>query len=62
MNGPLEISGVGKLRQVEYLERLRFQPFVEDRDPHLATLGQRKGRWSERLPSSERNAEGAGFP
>ena len=34
---------------------------MEDRDPHLATLGQRKGRQSERLSSSERAAEGTGF-
>ena len=40
---------------------LRFQPFVEDGDPHLATLGQRKGGRSERLHSRERAAEGAGF-
>ena len=31
------------------------------RDPHLTALGQRKGRWFERLPSSKRAAEGVGF-
>ena len=36
LHGALEISVVGNLRQVEYLERLRFHTFVEDRDPHLA--------------------------
>ena len=40
----LEISGVGKLRQAEYLERLRFQPLEEKRYPQPATLGQTKGR------------------
>ena len=49
------ISGVGKLKQVEYLERLRFQLFVENRDPYPAALdGQ-----SERLPNSERTAKEA---
>ena len=49
----LEISGVQKLRHEEYLERLRFQPLVENRDPYQAALEQKKGRKSERLPNSE---------
>ena len=52
---------MGKLREAEYLERLRFQLFVEDRNLYPAALGQRKGRKSERLPGSKRAAEGAGF-
>ena len=43
------------------LERLRFRPSVEDRNPHPATLGLRNGRQSERLPGSEKAPEGAGF-
>ena len=43
------------------MERLRFQPFVDNRDPHTATLGHRKGGYSERLPSSKRAAEGVEF-
>ena len=57
MHGALEISGVGKLRQAEYIERLRFQPLVENRDPHLAALGQKKGRQSERLLNRGRDAK-----
>ena len=59
MHSALEITGVGKLRQVEYLERLRFQLLVENRDPYPAALGQKKGRQSERLPKSKRAAKGA---
>ena len=52
-------KGVGKLRQAEYLERLRFQPLVESRDPYQNALGQKKGRQSERLLNSKRDAKGA---
>ena len=38
---------------------LRFLPLAEHRDAHLATVGQKKGRQSERLPNSERAAKGA---
>ena len=51
--------GVGKLRQAAYLERLRFQPLVESRDPYPSALGQKKIRQSERLPNSKRAAKGA---
>ena len=59
LHGALEISGVGKQRQVEYSERLRFQPLVENRYPQLAAPGQKKGGHFERLPNSERAAKGA---
>ena len=59
MHGALEISGVGKLRQAEYWERLRFQLLVENRDPHPAALGQKKGGQAERPPNSEMAAKGA---
>ena len=55
----LVIRGAGKLRQVEYLQRMRFQLLVESRDPYPATLGQKKGRQSERLSNSKRAAKGA---
>ena len=45
------------------MERLRFKPLVESRDPYLAALGQKKGGQSERLPNKEalckRAAKGA---
>ena len=44
---------------MEYLERLRFQPLVENRDLHPAALGQKKGGQSERLPNSKRAAKGS---
>ena len=53
------ISGIGKLRQAEYLERLRFKLLVENRDPYPAALGEKKGGQSERLPNSKRAAKGA---
>ena len=59
MHGVLVISGVGKLKQVEYLERLRYYPLVENRDPYPAALGQKNGGQSERLPNSKRAAKGA---
>ena len=46
---------VEKIRQVEYLERWKFQLLVENRDSHSADLG----RQSERLLKSERAAKGA---
>ena len=55
MHGALVISGVGKLRQVEYMERWRVQLLVENRDSYPADLdGQ-----SERFPKSERAAKAA---
>ena len=48
MHGALVISGVGKLRQEEYLERQRFQLLVENRDSYLADVGGKP----ERLPES----------
>ena len=59
MHGALLINAVGKLRQAEYLERLRLQPLMENRDPYLAALGQKKGGQSERLPNSKRVVKGA---
>ena len=53
------IGEVEKLRQAEYLERLRFQPLVENKDQYLAALGQKKGGQSERLPNIERAAKEA---
>ena len=44
MHGALVISGVGKLRQAEYLERLRFQLLVENRDPYPAASGTKERR------------------
>ena len=39
---------------------LRSQPLVgQHRDPHPAAVGQKRGGQSERLPNSERTAEGA---
>ena len=55
MHGTLVISGVGKLRQAEYLERQRFQLLVENRDSYPADLGGQ----SERLPKSKGAAKGA---
>ena len=55
MHGALVISGVGKLRQAEYLERQRFQLLVENRNSYPADLG---GQY-ERLPKSERAAKRA---
>ena len=55
MHGALVISGVGKLRHAEYLERWRFQLLVGNRNSYLADLGG----LSERLPNSERAAKGA---
>ena len=43
LHGALVIRGVGKLRQGEYLERLRFQQLVENIYPQPAALGQKKG-------------------
>ena len=57
MHGALVISGVGKLRQAEHLERLRLQLLEENRDSYPADLGGQ----SERLPKSERAAKGAGI-
>ena len=59
MHSALVISSVEKLRQAEYLERLRFQLLVENGDPYPAALGQKKGRQSERLLNSEKAANGA---
>ena len=42
MHGTLMIKGVGKLRQVEFREQLRFQPLVESRDPYQAAWDKRK--------------------
>ena len=41
------------------MERLRFHLLVENSDPYLAALGQKKARQSERLPNSKRAAKGA---
>ena len=54
MHGALVISGVGKLRQAEYLERQKFQLLVENRDSYLADLGGQ----SDRHPKRERAAKG----
>ena len=59
MHGALVIRGVGKLRQGEYLERLRFQQLVENIYPQPAALGQKKGGHSERPPNNEMAAKGA---
>ena len=53
-------SWVGKLIESEFLERLRFQPLVESRDPYPAALGQKKGRQLETLPN-KRAAKGQGL-
>ena len=58
MHGALVISGIRKVRQMEYLDKLRFQPLVENRDPYQDALEQKKGRQSERIPNSERAAKG----
>ena len=44
MHGALVISGVGKVRQAEYLERLRFQLLVEHREKYQADLGRQPER------------------
>ena len=59
MHAALVIRGIGKLRQSECLERLRFLLLLKNRDPYPAGLGQRKDRQSERLPNSKRAAKGA---
>ena len=44
---------------MEYSDRLRFQPLMENRYPQLATLRQKKGGHFERLPNSRSSANGA---
>ena len=55
MHDVLLIGEVGKLRQAEYLGRLRFQLLMENRDSYPTDLG----RQSERLPNRERAAKWA---
>lgn len=45
----MEISGIGKLRQAEYSEKLRFLLIVENRYPQMAALRQKE--WGKKLKS-----------